>query len=312
MTDASKPGGRGKPDWGAIVIGVLFSILWSSAFSTGKLIVADAPPFLALAVRFLLAGFIGIGLAFALGQRIELKRREWIAVLVLGLCQNTLYLGFCFLAFERIDASMVVILASLLPLLVAGANRAFFGVRLGSIGLIGLMAGVAGVLVIMQHRLSQGSDPVGIGMTLIGVTALAAATLLVGNAFGRNRNMLMIVGLQMLVGGVSLAVLSVLLEAWVVNWTIQLLVAFTWTTLAPGLLATLLWFQLVGRIGATRAATFHFLNPFFGVAIAALLLGEQLATSDVVGVGIIMVAILAVQLGGLPASEHRDKPGESK
>ncbi len=291
-------------DWQAILIGVLFSVIWSSAFATGKMIVSDAPPFLALAARFMLAGIIGVGLAFALGQRIALSRREWIAVLVLGLCQNTLYLGFCFLAFERIDASMVVILASLLPLLVAAANRVFFGVRLSAVGVAGLLAGVAGIVVIMHHRLAAGSDPIGIGLTLLGVTALAAATLLVGNAFGRNRNMLMIVGLQMLVGGVTLSLLSWLMETWTVNWTPRLLLAFTWTTLAPGLLATLLWFQLVGRIGATRAATFHFLNPFFGVAIAALLLGEQLTVSDAVGVGIIMVAILVVQLSARPAADR--------
>ena len=64
----------------------------------------------------------------------------------------------------------------------------------------------------------------------------------------------------------------------------------------PGLLATFVWFLLVGRIGATRAATFHFLNPFFGVAIAALLLGESLGPRDIMGVVIIAAGILAVQI----------------
>lgn len=44
--------------------------------------------------------------------------------------------------------------------------------------------------------------------------------------------------------------------------------------LMPGIFATVLWFALVRRIGAVKAATFHFLNPFFGVVIAALVLGE--------------------------------------
>ena len=64
----------------------------------------------------------------------------------------------------------------------------------------------------------------------------------------------------------------------------------------PGLLGTWVWFRLVGRIGAVRAATFHFLNPFFGVAIAALLLGETLTLWDVLGVAIIAAGILAVQI----------------
>ena len=64
----------------------------------------------------------------------------------------------------------------------------------------------------------------------------------------------------------------------------------------PGLIATLIWFWLVGQIGATRAATFHFLNPVFGVAIAAVLLGEGLSWVDALGVAIVAAGILAVQL----------------
>jgi drug/metabolite transporter (DMT)-like permease len=66
--------------------------------------------------------------------------------------------------------------------------------------------------------------------------------------------------------------------------------------LVPGLAATLVWFLLVGRIGAVKASTFHFLNPFLGVAIAAAILGEQIGVLDVVGVAIIAGGILAVQL----------------
>jgi drug/metabolite transporter (DMT)-like permease len=75
-----------------------------------------------------------------------------------------------------------------------------------------------------------------------------------------------------------------------------LIVAFVYTTLVPGLAATLVWFLLVGRIGAVKASTFHFLNPFLGVAIAATLLGERIGMLDVVGVAIIAGGILAVQL----------------
>ena len=72
--------------------------------------------------------------------------------------------------------------------------------------------------------------------------------------------------------------------------------AFVYTTLVPGLLATWVWFLLVGRIGAVRAATFHFLNPVFGVAVAAALLGESLGLLDLAGVVIVALGILGVQL----------------
>jgi len=54
--------------------------------------------------------------------------------------------------------------------------------------------------------------------------------------------------------------------------------------------------RLVDRIGAIRAATFHFLNPVFGVAIAAALLGEALGPRDIVGVIVVTIGILAVQI----------------
>jgi drug/metabolite transporter (DMT)-like permease len=66
--------------------------------------------------------------------------------------------------------------------------------------------------------------------------------------------------------------------------------------IVPGLLATLVWFLLVDRIGATPAAVFHFLTPFFGVLIAAVLLGEKMGSMDIIGVLIITAGILAVQM----------------
>ena len=76
----------------------------------------------------------------------------------------------------------------------------------------------------------------------------------------------------------------------------KLVLAFLYTTLVPGLAATLVWFWLVNRIGAVKAATFHFLNPFLGVAIAAVILSEKLGSTDILGVIIITFGILAVQI----------------
>ena len=55
----------------------------------------------------------------------------------------------------------------------------------------------------------------------------------------------------------------------------------------------------LGRIGATEASTFHFLNPFFGVAIAALILDEAMSFYDYFGVAVISFGILAVQISKL-------------
>ena len=276
-------------------MGVAFAAMWSSAFTSARFAVIDAPPFLFLTLRFLVSGLIAVGIAFWLGQKIALDRRGWLAVFLFGFLQNAVYLGFNFVAIQWVDASVAVIIASLLPLIVAAASWMLFDEKLGPTGLFGLGAGLLGVLVVMSARLSGGADPFGVALCFGAVLALSAATLLV-RGFSAGGNLLMIVGLQMLVGSTLLVPVAWFSETWTVNWTLPLGLAFLYTTLIPGLLATFVWFELVARIGATRAATFHFLNPFFGVAVASVLLSETVSLRDALGVAVIMIGILAVQL----------------
>jgi drug/metabolite transporter (DMT)-like permease len=259
------------------------------------MIVADAAPLMALAARFLISGLIGIAIARALGQSWRLDRAQWRATVLFGVMQNAAYLGLNFVAMQKVEASVAAIIASTLPLMVALAGWGLGRERLSPLGIVGLIAGFGGVVVIMGSRVGGGLDPAGIALCVLGAIALTVATLSVRGA-SAGGNLLMIVGLQMLVGAAVLGVLSVVFEDWRLTPTPRLALAFAYTTLVPGLLATWVWFLLVGRIGAVRAATFHFLNPVFGVAVAAVLLGERLGAADAVGVAIVAAGILGVQM----------------
>ena len=283
----------------AIFMGLAFALMWSSAFTSARVIVEYAPPLSALALRFLISGLIGVGIAWLLGQSARLTRKQWLGVVIFGVCQNALYLGLNFVAMQTIPASLAAIIASTMPLLVALAGWVVFGQQVRPLVIMGLIAGVVGVALIMGARLQGGVDIYGLILCVIGVVSLTIATLAVLGA-SSGGNVLMIVGLQMLVGSALLWVPALTLEVWAVTWNWQLVVAFVYTTLVPGLAATLVWFLLVGRIGAVKASTFHFLNPFLGVAIAAALLGEAIDVLDVIGVAIIAVGILAVQLSKHP------------
>ncbi|GGD20713.1 peptide ABC transporter permease [Sinisalibacter lacisalsi] len=284
-----------RMDIRALVMGLAFAFMWSSAFTSARIIVADAPPITTLAIRFVISGLLGIAIAAALGQKISLTRGQWISVVVFGISQNALYLGLNFVAMQWIEAGFASIIASSMPLIVAALGWAVFRDKLTPLALTGLVLGFAGVALIMGTRISGGVDLIGIALCVIAALALAVATLTVRTASGGG-NLLMVVGLQMIVGAVVLAPFGIAFETLEVTWSWQLVAAFIYTTLIPGLAATWVWFALVGRIGPVRASTFHFLNPFFGVTIAALLLGEELGPLDVVGVAIVTVGILAVQL----------------
>ncbi|WP_133485132.1 DMT family transporter [Aliiroseovarius marinus] len=282
-------------DLRAIFMGLAFALMWSSAFTSARIIVSEAPPLYSLSLRFLISGLLGVIIARALGQSWQLTRNQWRAVIIFGFCQNALYLGLNFVAMQWVEAGLASIIASTMPLMVAFAGWILLGDRLRPMAIAGLFAGVVGVTLIMGSRLSGGVDITGVILCFVAAAALTAATLSVRTA-SSGGNLMMIVGLQMFVGSGALFVAALFLESPDFTPSLRLGMAFTYTVLVPGLLATWIWFALVGRIGAVKAATFHFLNPFFGVAIAWLLLGEALSMVDFIGVAIITVGILAVQL----------------
>ena len=282
-------------DGKAVFLGLAFALMWSSAFTSARIIVEYAPPLYSLSARFLISGLIGISIALILGQSWKLSKKQWISVVVFGVCQNALYLGLNFVAMQTVEASLAAIIASTMPLIVACAGWLIFKERLPTLGIVGLISGLIGVALIMGSRIQADVDLFGIILCIIGAVSLAVATLSM-RGVSSSGNYLMIVGLQMLVGSLTLWAPAIILETPTIVWTNAFVYAFIYTTLVPGLMATLVWFILVDRIGAVRASTYHFLNPFFGVAIAAAILSEGLTLLDIIGVIIVAGGILAVQI----------------
>ena len=278
----------------ALLLGLVFALIWSSAFTSARIIVSHAPPLGALSLRFFLSGILALIIALWLKQTFKLTKKQLRATVVFGVCQNTIYLGLNFVAMQWIEASLAAIIASSMPLLVALLGWFFLGQRLSTVGVLGLGLGFVGVILIMGFRLTAGISELGLIYCIVGALALSIATLAVRNT-NSGGNLMVIVGYQMLIGGASLSIFSIIFETYKVSFDWELMVAFIYTTLAPGLIATVVWFWLVNEIGAVKAATFHFLNPFFGVSIAALILGEPLSLSDYFGVVIVTIGILLVQ-----------------
>ncbi|MGR3542251.1 MAG: DMT family transporter [Hasllibacter sp.] len=291
MTDAAATARRVDPV--ALALGTGFALMWASAFTSARIIVETAPPVLILALRFAISGALALALAALLGERMRLTRAQWRATVLFGIFQNCLYLGFNFAAMRTVEASFAAIVASTMPLLVAAALWAG-GERLPRAGAAGLALGFAGAALVMGTRLSQGVDPAGFALCVAGVAALTFATLALRGAISGG-NPMFVVGVQMLVAAAALGAAGAWIEDWDVLWTPRLTAAFAYTLLIPGLAATYVWFRLVARIGATPAATFHFLTPPFGVLIAFALLGEALGWTDLVGVAVIAAGIFLVQ-----------------
>ena len=203
------------------LLGVVFALLWSSAFPSAKIAVEYAPPFFLLFLRFFLSGLLAIAIAKYLGQSISFKKKDWFSIVAFGVLQNCVYLGLIFLALTRIEANVSVIIASILPLTVALFSWLLFKSKISNVGIVGLLVGFSGVLVIMYQRTHAGSDYIGIFLCFIALLATTISTLILSKIDVKKDNVLMIVGLQMIVGCIPLLPISYFFEKWVIYWHIN-------------------------------------------------------------------------------------------
>ena len=185
----------------ALLLGLVFALLWSSAFTAARIIVSYAPPLGTLSLRFFISGMLALIIAKWLRQNFKLTKKQLRATIIFGICQNTIYLGLNFVAMQWIEASIAAIIASSMPLLVSLLGWLFLGQRLSFIGILGLGVGFVGVILVMGFRMSDGVNELGIIYCILGALALSIATLAVRNTNSEG-NLLVIVGYQLLIGEV--------------------------------------------------------------------------------------------------------------
>ena len=112
---------------------LVFCLSWSSAFPTAKLALTVAPPLLFLAVRFLLAALIlvGIALIFRRGRPDGTGRAvPWLTLMALGVANFAFYQGMLYLAMRTVSGGLATIITSLNPVLVSCLAVPFLGERL--------------------------------------------------------------------------------------------------------------------------------------------------------------------------------------
>eukprot|EP01046_Picozoa_sp_COSAG06_P080533 COSAG06_NODE_27807_length_586_cov_0.788501_1_plen_180_part_10 len=128
----------------SVVMGLGFALMWSSAFTSARIIMKDCglavcwPPFQTLGFRFLISGSLGFAIALTKRQTWkDLTRDQWKSIVVFGTCQNALYLGLNFVAMQSIEASLATIIAATMPLLVAVLECVGLKKRIKPLGIFG-------------------------------------------------------------------------------------------------------------------------------------------------------------------------------
>ncbi|BAS26404.1 DMT family transporter [Limnochorda pilosa] len=315
--DTGQPGHLQPKRVTFVVLILLFCVLWTSAFVATKLALRDGPPLTTAAIRFLVATALLWAGSRATGVRFPTHPREYARLAVLGLLNTGLYLGFTYMALERITAGLTAVIASSHPLAVAVLASRFLGEPVARLPRMGLLLGVLGTVTTLQGRLTASAPQD--AASGIALAVAAAASLAIGTVYYRrisgNLHVLAVNTVQLAAAGLFLAPWAWLAERdRTIAWTPLYVGSLAYTVVAVSIGAMVLWYWLLRRGSATAVSSFHFLNPVLGLAMGALVLGEHLEPWDLPGVILVGAGVYLVNAHAgtrsLDAPGSRSRPFE--
>jgi len=263
----------------------VFCLLWSFAFVAGKIGVTYCPPLILLAARFSLAGILILGITALRGERWSLSLRDTLVFALIGVANNALYLGLGYTGLKTVSAGLGGLIVSANPVFTAVFAALLLNEQLTWRKIVGLVLGIAGVGLIVWHRMSVGTDSLhGILFTLASLASIVAGTILF-KLLAPKGSLWIGNGVQNIAAGIVLIPFALTLSNVsdiVPNW--QLLGSFVFLTLGGSVLAYVIWFHLLRVCGATAASAYHFLMPPLAMMFAWIVLGEHVAARDLLGI----------------------------
>ncbi|WP_031526802.1 DMT family transporter [Dyadobacter crusticola] len=288
-----------------IGIGLLFSILWSSASVATKFGVQSAAPLVLANVRFFIAGILLLSFSYAFGKGSAYRlpnKKEWQQLAVFGFLNTTLYLGLYVCAMKYTAAGIGSLAVSTNPLIIVLLSSWWLKRKPQAAEWLGIVLGMAGI-GIATYPLLANSYTTGWGITLllISMVAVSAASVYYASVKWELPNLL-INGWQVFIGGLLLLPATFLLSDFSstvydkVFWGSVL-----WLSLAVSIAGLICWFYLL-RIDTVKASLWLFLCPLFGFFFAWWLMSEPITIYTVVG------TILVV--GGLYAGQRTKLSGK--
>lgn len=284
----------------AVAILTLLCIFLGIGQVAMKVANAGISPILQAGLRSLLAAVL-VGLLCAV-RGISLRLGPTVLVpMIISALFFTAEFAFLYPGLERTTASRAVIFLYTSPFVVAaGAHFLIPGDRLTWTKSLGLLAALAGVMIVLAGRETTGvSSLSGDLLCLAGGIAWGCLTLTVRATHLAAERPERVIFMQLLISGVLLLLISLALgERGVTDPSPLVLGAFVYTVIFVAFITftTSLW--LMTRYPASKIMAFLMITPVFGVAAGVILLDEPLTIH--LGIGLVVV-ILGLWLVNRPA-----------
>ena len=273
----------------------IFVVLWSTGFVGAKYGLPYAEPFTFLLWRFMIVALLLLLAAFALRAPWPASRAEFGHIAVAGVLVHAGYLGGVFSAIHYgVSAGEVALIAGLQPVLTAAVAGPVLGERVSARQWAGFVLGFVGVVLVVSNRL----DPGGAGMVGYLAAFLALAGITAGTLYQKRfcSHMDLRSGavIQFSASAVLMAVLALLTESMVVNWSGEFIFSLAWLVLVLSLGAISLLYLLIRHGEAARVTSMFYLVPPVTALMAYALFGERLGVAALVGMGLVVVGVALV------------------
>jgi O-acetylserine/cysteine efflux transporter len=299
----------------AVGAAVLIAAVWGFNFVVIKVGVSSMPPLMLAALRFFFSALPAV--FFVRRPAAPLK-----SIAAYGLLLGVGEFGFLFTAMKLgAPPGLSSILLQSQAFLTALLAAAFLKERLRAHNAAGMIIAAAGLAV---FALSSGGGAGGLTIPLLAMILLAALGWAAANVSARTMpgaNALGLMAWSSLFSPLPLAALSLAFEGpraiGEAFAGLQLLTvgALAYLVIFSTLLGYGLWNHLIMRHGAARIAPFSLMVPIFGLASAALVLGESFGPLDAAGGALVLAGLLVHVFGdrfGARVRAGRAKRGERR
>ena len=281
--------------------------VWGSGFIATKIGLQYAPPFTFLTLRF------AFGLACLLPVLLIMRTRfprpgpELWHVVGAGLLMHAVHLaGSHYTQYHGMSAGITAVILCVQPLVTALVAARWMGERLAPRQWAGVALGLAGVALIVWHKVDVREATLG---SLVAVTvALAAVT--AGTLYQRVYCPLVDLRsatfLQFLATVAVLVPLAWAVEGFAVTWAWPMLASIAFLVIGASILAVSALHTLMRRGQATRVTSLIYLTPIFPVVLELAFFGIVPSALSQAGIvvtcgGVALVAWRARPRPGAPA-----------
>lgn len=276
------------------VLGLFFTVLWSSAAIATKFGLYSTTPLVLATTRFLIAGSLLYLYVYVIRKKYPLpKSKEWRTLITLGLLNTTIYLGATFWALHFVSAGLFNLFVTANPFLVAFLSYIWLKRRITLKEWIGMIIAAIGLLIASWPSIKN-SDATVTGLIILGLGMVSMA---IGSVYFTKSNLnlpsIVINTWQVTIGGLVLIPITYVLEkeAYFLKLDWHLFGSLTWLVFIISIGTMLLWFYLLKQ-DPVRANNWLFMTPIFGYVLAAIFLNEAITLFDIAATVFIITGLL--------------------